>query len=138
MFPVCQICDVISKWEQALKELHPGKNEGTRIVRLTYKNRSISIDNIWFYCELCTWSQVTWSQLLISSVSPSPRLPPQAVFQISGERRDRERAPPAGLPGERRGSARPLPCEQRAGSGGGCTIGSGLWRLNPGGGEIKS
>lgn len=37
--PVFQICDVISKWEQALKELHPGKNEGTRIVRLTYKNR---------------------------------------------------------------------------------------------------
>lgn len=34
-----QICDVISKWEQALKEQHPGKNEGTRIVRLTYKNR---------------------------------------------------------------------------------------------------
>uniref|UniRef100_A0A3Q2Q4X7 Pleckstrin homology domain containing, family H (with MyTH4 domain) member 1 n=1 Tax=Fundulus heteroclitus TaxID=8078 RepID=A0A3Q2Q4X7_FUNHE len=33
-----QICDVISKWEQALKELHPGKNEGTRIVRLIYKN----------------------------------------------------------------------------------------------------
>uniref|UniRef100_A0A3P8SQ59 Pleckstrin homology domain containing, family H (with MyTH4 domain) member 1 n=1 Tax=Amphiprion percula TaxID=161767 RepID=A0A3P8SQ59_AMPPE len=34
-----KICDVISKWEQALKELHPGKNEGTRIVRLTYKSR---------------------------------------------------------------------------------------------------
>lgn len=34
-----QICDVISRWEQTLKELHPGKNEGTRIVRLTYKNR---------------------------------------------------------------------------------------------------
>ncbi|XP_072313979.1 pleckstrin homology domain-containing family H member 1 [Eucyclogobius newberryi] len=37
--PAAKICDVISKWEQALKELHPGKNEGTRIVRLTYKNR---------------------------------------------------------------------------------------------------
>uniref|UniRef100_A0A8C3LMZ2 Pleckstrin homology, MyTH4 and FERM domain containing H1 n=1 Tax=Chrysolophus pictus TaxID=9089 RepID=A0A8C3LMZ2_CHRPC len=36
----CHICDVISKWEQALKELHPGKYEGgTRIVKLTYKNR---------------------------------------------------------------------------------------------------
>ncbi|XP_015206720.2 pleckstrin homology domain-containing family H member 1 isoform X1 [Lepisosteus oculatus] len=34
-----KICDVISKWEQALKELHPGKYEGTRIVRLTYKSR---------------------------------------------------------------------------------------------------
>uniref|UniRef100_A0A3B5KUX3 Pleckstrin homology domain containing, family H (with MyTH4 domain) member 1 n=1 Tax=Xiphophorus couchianus TaxID=32473 RepID=A0A3B5KUX3_9TELE len=37
--PSAKVCDVISKWEQALKELHPGKNEGTRIVRLTYKNR---------------------------------------------------------------------------------------------------
>ncbi|XP_040925121.1 pleckstrin homology domain-containing family H member 1 isoform X2 [Betta splendens] len=37
--PRAKICDVISKWEQALKELHPGKNEGTRIVRLTYKSR---------------------------------------------------------------------------------------------------
>uniref|UniRef100_A0A3Q3KBI7 Pleckstrin homology, MyTH4 and FERM domain containing H1 n=1 Tax=Monopterus albus TaxID=43700 RepID=A0A3Q3KBI7_MONAL len=37
--PSAKICDVISKWEQALKELHPGKNEGTRIVRLTYKSR---------------------------------------------------------------------------------------------------
>ncbi|MEE6492053.1 hypothetical protein FKM82_016459 [Ascaphus truei] len=34
-----KICDVISRWEQALRELHPGKYEGTRIVRLTYKNR---------------------------------------------------------------------------------------------------
>nr|XP_014347011.1 PREDICTED: pleckstrin homology domain-containing family H member 1 [Latimeria chalumnae] len=34
-----KICDVISKWEQALKELHPGKYEGTRTVRLTYKSR---------------------------------------------------------------------------------------------------
>ncbi|XP_078419187.1 pleckstrin homology domain-containing family H member 1 [Cetorhinus maximus] len=34
-----KICDVISKWEQALKELHPGKYESNRIVRLTYKSR---------------------------------------------------------------------------------------------------
>ncbi|XP_019374729.1 PREDICTED: pleckstrin homology domain-containing family H member 1 [Gavialis gangeticus] len=35
-----KICDVIAKWEQALKELHPGKYEGgTRIVKLTYKTR---------------------------------------------------------------------------------------------------
>ncbi|MBN3278984.1 PKHH1 protein, partial [Polyodon spathula] len=34
-----KICDVISKWEQSLKELHPGKYEGTRIIRLTYKSR---------------------------------------------------------------------------------------------------
>uniref|UniRef100_A0A8C2GF93 Pleckstrin homology domain containing, family H (with MyTH4 domain) member 1 n=1 Tax=Cyprinus carpio TaxID=7962 RepID=A0A8C2GF93_CYPCA len=37
--PSNKICDVISKWEQALKELHPGKYEGTRIVHLTYKSR---------------------------------------------------------------------------------------------------
>ncbi|KAM6171024.1 pleckstrin homology domain-containing family H member 1 [Erethizon dorsatum] len=35
-----KVCDAISKWEQALKELHPGKSEGgTRIVKLMYKNR---------------------------------------------------------------------------------------------------
>ncbi|KAM5273626.1 pleckstrin homology domain-containing family H member 1 [Ctenodactylus gundi] len=35
-----KICDAISKWEQALKELHPGKSEGgTRVVKLIYKNR---------------------------------------------------------------------------------------------------
>ncbi|KAM9786783.1 pleckstrin homology domain-containing family H member 1 isoform X1 [Syngnathus typhle] len=39
LLPPAKICDVISKWEQALKEQHPAKNEGTRIVRLTYKNR---------------------------------------------------------------------------------------------------
>ncbi|XP_061700231.1 pleckstrin homology domain-containing family H member 1 isoform X2 [Syngnathoides biaculeatus] len=37
--PAAKICDVISKWEQALKEIHPGKNEATRILRLTYKKR---------------------------------------------------------------------------------------------------
>ncbi|XP_032881436.1 pleckstrin homology domain-containing family H member 2 isoform X1 [Amblyraja radiata] len=34
-----KICDIICKWEQAAKEQHPGKFEGTRTVRLTYKNR---------------------------------------------------------------------------------------------------
>ncbi|XP_048392592.1 pleckstrin homology domain-containing family H member 2 isoform X2 [Stegostoma tigrinum] len=34
-----KICDIICKWEQASKEQHPGKFEGTRTVRLTYKNR---------------------------------------------------------------------------------------------------
>ena len=34
-----QICDIISKWEQACKEQHTGKSENTRTVRLTYKNR---------------------------------------------------------------------------------------------------
>uniref|UniRef100_A0A8B9RMW3 Pleckstrin homology domain containing, family H (with MyTH4 domain) member 2 n=1 Tax=Astyanax mexicanus TaxID=7994 RepID=A0A8B9RMW3_ASTMX len=34
-----KICDIISKWEQACKELHTGKSENTRTVKLTYKNR---------------------------------------------------------------------------------------------------
>ncbi|XP_031211692.1 pleckstrin homology domain-containing family H member 1 isoform X1 [Mastomys coucha] len=35
-----KICDAISKWEQTLKELHPGKSDGgTRVVKLMYKNR---------------------------------------------------------------------------------------------------
>ncbi|XP_069464563.1 pleckstrin homology domain-containing family H member 2 [Ambystoma mexicanum] len=34
-----KICDIISKWEQASKEQQPGKCEGTKTVRLTYKNR---------------------------------------------------------------------------------------------------
>nr|XP_033795464.1 pleckstrin homology domain-containing family H member 2 isoform X2 [Geotrypetes seraphini] len=34
-----KICDIISKWEQAFKQQHPGKCESTRTVRLTYKNR---------------------------------------------------------------------------------------------------
>ncbi|XP_015986802.2 pleckstrin homology domain-containing family H member 1 isoform X1 [Rousettus aegyptiacus] len=35
-----KICDAISRWEQALKELHSGKSEGgTRVVKLMYKNR---------------------------------------------------------------------------------------------------
>ncbi|KAM7156159.1 pleckstrin homology domain-containing family H member 1 isoform 1-T2 [Molossus nigricans] len=35
-----KICDAISKWEQALKELHSGKSEGgTRVAKLMYKNR---------------------------------------------------------------------------------------------------
>ncbi|XP_022255009.1 uncharacterized protein CG43867-like [Limulus polyphemus] len=34
-----KLCDVISKWEQALREGHLGKFETTKIVKLTYKNR---------------------------------------------------------------------------------------------------
>nr|XP_056709597.1 pleckstrin homology domain-containing family H member 2 [Euleptes europaea] len=34
-----KICDIISRWEQSSKEQHPGKCEGTRTVRLTYKKR---------------------------------------------------------------------------------------------------
>ncbi|EGW03192.1 Pleckstrin-likey domain-containing family H member 2 [Cricetulus griseus] len=36
-----KICDIISKWEQASKEQQSGKCEGTRTVRLTYKNRQL-------------------------------------------------------------------------------------------------
>lgn len=110
--PVLQICDVISKWEQALKELHPGKNEGTRIVRLTYKNRYVFLLLLLFH--KLQQSQQTQRHPFV-----------QAVLQGSGERRNGERAPPAGVPGERRGPTGPLPCEQRAGPGGGCPPGSG-------------
>uniref|UniRef100_A0A7M4FC65 Pleckstrin homology, MyTH4 and FERM domain containing H2 n=1 Tax=Crocodylus porosus TaxID=8502 RepID=A0A7M4FC65_CROPO len=41
-----KICDIISKWEQASKEQHPGKCEGTRTVRLTYKNRLYFSDQV--------------------------------------------------------------------------------------------
>lgn len=34
-----QLCDVISKWETALREKGSGKFENTRVIRLTYKNR---------------------------------------------------------------------------------------------------
>lgn len=37
--PTDQVCDIISKWEQASKEQHSGKSESTRTVRLTYKSR---------------------------------------------------------------------------------------------------
>lgn len=41
VFCLFKICDAISKWEQALKELHSRKSEGgTRVVRLMYKSRS--------------------------------------------------------------------------------------------------
>ncbi|KAJ8869628.1 hypothetical protein PR048_028621 [Dryococelus australis] len=34
-----QLCDVISKWETALREKGSGKFENTRVIQLTYKNR---------------------------------------------------------------------------------------------------
>lgn len=43
-----QICDVIAKWEQASKELHRGKSENTRTVRLTYKSRYLTL--FFFFC----------------------------------------------------------------------------------------
>lgn len=40
LFCLFKVCDAISKWEQALKELYSGKSEGgTRVLKLTYKNR---------------------------------------------------------------------------------------------------
>ncbi|XP_028297848.1 pleckstrin homology domain-containing family H member 1-like [Gouania willdenowi] len=44
--PSAKICDVISKWEQTLKEMHPGKNEGARVFRLTYKSRKALRSNV--------------------------------------------------------------------------------------------
>ncbi|KAH8032118.1 hypothetical protein HPB51_023228 [Rhipicephalus microplus] len=34
-----KLCDVISRWEQALRERHLGKVENTRVICLTFKNR---------------------------------------------------------------------------------------------------
>ncbi|CAN7938127.1 unnamed protein product [Ixodes hexagonus] len=36
-----KLCDVISRWEQALREKHLGKFENTRVIKLTYKNRQL-------------------------------------------------------------------------------------------------
>ncbi|XP_018797066.1 PREDICTED: uncharacterized protein CG43867 isoform X6 [Bactrocera latifrons] len=37
--PLAKLCDVISKWETALREKGSGKFENTRVIQLTYKNR---------------------------------------------------------------------------------------------------
>uniref|UniRef100_A0A336LP84 CSON015304 protein n=1 Tax=Culicoides sonorensis TaxID=179676 RepID=A0A336LP84_CULSO len=37
--PQAKLCDVISKWETALREKGSGKFENSRVVQLTYKNR---------------------------------------------------------------------------------------------------
>uniref|UniRef100_A0A0K8SBC0 Pleckstrin y domain-containing family H member 1 n=1 Tax=Lygus hesperus TaxID=30085 RepID=A0A0K8SBC0_LYGHE len=37
--PQAKLCDVISKWETALREKGSGKFETTRVIQLTYKNR---------------------------------------------------------------------------------------------------
>ncbi|XP_037873213.1 uncharacterized protein CG43867 isoform X6 [Bombyx mori] len=37
--PDKKLCDVISKWETALREKGSGKFENTRVIRLTYRNR---------------------------------------------------------------------------------------------------
>lgn len=34
-----QLCDIISKWETALREKGSGKFENTRVIQLTYKSR---------------------------------------------------------------------------------------------------
>ncbi|XP_064490249.1 uncharacterized protein CG43867-like isoform X2 [Ornithodoros turicata] len=34
-----KLCDIISRWEQALREKQLGKFENTRVIKLTYKNR---------------------------------------------------------------------------------------------------
>lgn len=62
-FYLVQICDVISKWEQALKELHPGKYEGTRIVRLIYKSRFVVLFRICQLNNVCPVHVVIWFNL---------------------------------------------------------------------------
>ena len=37
--PLVQLCDVISKWEQAMRSQSQGKLDTSRIIKLTYKNR---------------------------------------------------------------------------------------------------
>lgn len=37
--PLAKLCDVISKWETALREKGSGKFENSRVIQLTYKNR---------------------------------------------------------------------------------------------------
>jgi len=37
--PQAKLCDVISKWETALREKGSGKFENSRVIQLTYKNR---------------------------------------------------------------------------------------------------
>nr|XP_023660152.1 pleckstrin homology domain-containing family H member 2 isoform X1 [Paramormyrops kingsleyae]XP_023660153.1 pleckstrin homology domain-containing family H member 2 isoform X1 [Paramormyrops kingsleyae] len=53
-----KICDIISKWEQASKEQHTGKSEGTRTVRFTYKNR--------LYCSLSVRGETERERLLLA------------------------------------------------------------------------
>lgn len=36
---IFQLCDIISKWETALREKGSGKFENTRVIQLTYKSR---------------------------------------------------------------------------------------------------
>lgn len=37
--PLAKLCDVISKWETALREKGSGKFENSRVIQLSYKNR---------------------------------------------------------------------------------------------------
>lgn len=37
--PLAKLCDVISKWETALREKGSGKFENSRVIQLTFKNR---------------------------------------------------------------------------------------------------
>ncbi|XP_071044238.1 uncharacterized protein CG43867 isoform X3 [Parasteatoda tepidariorum] len=41
-----KLCDVISQWEQALREQHFGKFENTKVLKLIYKNRIILRQNM--------------------------------------------------------------------------------------------
>ncbi|TRY91773.1 hypothetical protein DNTS_023736 [Danionella cerebrum] len=101
--PANKICDVISKWEQALKELHPGKYEGTRIAKgetererllLAYQvNEEVQQGHFPVNKELALevaalMAQVEFGDLERSPVSPvgSPQVKPQQLLLQGLER----------------------------------------------------
>ncbi|XP_065062028.1 pleckstrin homology domain-containing family H member 2-like [Rhopilema esculentum] len=53
-----KLCDVISKWEQALKCLGQGKVERQRVIKLTYKNR--------LYCKSTARLETTKERFLLA------------------------------------------------------------------------
>ncbi|KAJ6667244.1 hypothetical protein lerEdw1_017222 [Lerista edwardsae] len=68
-----KVCDVISKWEQALKELNPGKYEGgTRIVKLTYKNRQLAdrLATKWMVLQGCSQQECVRIYLTVARKWP--------------------------------------------------------------------
>lgn len=99
--PPMQLCDVISRWEQALRERHLGKVENTRVICLTFRNRSL----------LLPFSPPRWSRVWVLLC---PRWPTTGRGQEEGNG-----ALPLGLPklwlhnvgrGSLRGRSWPTPC----------------------------
>ncbi|KAH9379563.1 hypothetical protein HPB48_016416 [Haemaphysalis longicornis] len=96
-----KLCDVISRWEQALRERHLGKVENTRVICLTFRNRSL----------LLPFSPPHWSRVWVLLC---PRWPTTGRGQEEGNG-----ALPLGLPklwlhnvgrGSLRGRSWPTPC----------------------------